>query len=274
MKKQEKDYLCSLVSYYSLMKRSHNYALIGKSLSHSFSKNYFEEKFRILKYPDYSYRLIELPSLDGLLNTVGSCNLRGFNVTIPYKRDILPFLNRLDTVAKAVGAVNTVLVERDKDNGSMSLTGYNTDAPALRDILLPLLRPCHRQALILGTGGAARAAAWALHQLGIPYLFVSRNPAISDLPADMVTNYDDACRLANDSMVIINATPVGMSPLTDLSPWHGPISHRNLCIDLIYNPSPTRFLSDAINAGATCSDGLSMLHRQADLAFDIWENTY
>ena len=245
------------------------YGLIGKRLGHSFSKDYFEGKFRNEGLTDCSYELIELPGLEGLRDIVAVRGLAGFNVTIPYKEQILPLLDSIDSVALEVGAVNTVSVLRNED-GNLHLRGYNTDAPAFLETLEPLLRPHHREALILGTGGAAKAVAWALGQLGIAYRFVSRTPESHS----GAVGYGDIRSLCPFPLVIVNATPVGMFPNCGSSPWPVPelLTREHLCYDLVYNPSPTLFLQQATEHGATVVDGLQMLHLQAEKAWEKWGN--
>lgn len=244
----------------------HSYGLVGKCLSHSYSKVYFDEKIAKLGMDRHHYDLYELSTIDVVRDIVAKHQLSGFNVTIPYKETVLPYLDSLDAVAKEIGAVNTVKVIRDT-NGVLHLCGYNTDALAFLNTLKPLLKPWHTDALILGTGGAAKAVAWALRQLGIGYLFVSRTP---EQRPDSIgySELKDSTQL-----LIVNATPVGMFPNVDASPWPYPdmLTQRHLCYDLIYNPSPTLFLRQAKQHEATIQDGLAMLHRQADLAFEIWE---
>lgn len=245
-----------------------NYALIGKNLRHSFSKKYFETKFSSLGLHDYLYNLIDMPSLDMLHETITSLALDGFNVTIPYKKEIVPMLDAIDPVAAEIGAVNTVKVEH-----SNRLHGFNTDAPAFLHTLHPILTthisPSPHKALILGTGGAAQAVAWALRKLGIGYNFVSRNPQ-QHLNA---ISYNDALSKTHEITIIINTTPLGMFPNCEVSPWPDAklISQQHLCYDLVYNPSPTLFLKQAGRQGATIKDGLEMLHLQADLSFRLWK---
>lgn len=244
-----------------------NLGLIGRKLSHSFSKRYFGEKYGIT-----TYSLIELATIDDLQETVSRMRLDGFNVTIPYKCDIIPLLDELDPVAQEIGAVNTV-VRRKMENGRYKMYGYNTDAPAFLETLKAHLAPHNRRALILGSGGVSRAVAWALRQLDIEYRIVSRTPPT---PSKNIT-YTDAYNLVEkeDFTIIINATPVGMYPDIDATPWSRPelLTPLHLCYDLIYNPSPTLFLQQAASRGATTIDGLTMLHRQADLAYKIWTST-
>lgn len=244
--------------------RACRYALIGASLSHSFSKSYFEQKFRQL-HSDDTYSLVELDSLERLWQAVAG--LDGFNVTIPYKQAILPLLDSLDPVAAEVGAVNVVKVLRSASK--TVLRGYNTDSPAFLRTLTPMADPDIHSALILGTGGAAQAVAWALRKLGIQYSFVSRNPH----GTNQIT-YDEAYLAAPGRELIVNATPVGTSPDVDSSPWQRQelLTPRHICYDLVYNPAPSAFLRQASAAGARTADGLAMLHLQADLAFQIWQS--
>ena len=245
------------------MSSKQTYGLIGRQLSHSFSQNLFEERF---KSEGYSYRLIELDSIDTLRDTVKRLELDGFNVTIPYKVEILPLLDNFDETARRIGAVNTVKINRN--GGKTTLTGYNTDAPAFAaTIQNSKFKIQNSKALILGTGGAANAVAYGLESLGIEYLFVSRTPHSSKQ-----IDYETAYTLAPERHVIINATPVGMFPNCSASPWQHPdlLTPRHLCYDLVYNPSPTRFLAEAAAHGATTIDGLQMLHRQAHLSWQLW----
>lgn len=240
------------------------YGLIGKTLSHSWSQRWFEEMFEREGITDCHYCLYELPSVAGLREWVETNGISGFNVTIPYKEAVIPQLDEIDSVAEAVGAVNCVAVA----NGQ--LIGHNTDAPAFIETLRPLLKPHHRAALVLGTGGAAKAVGYALRQLGIDYLLVSRTPQ-QHLHS---ISYDDAASLATSHLLIINATPVGMYPNVDGTPWPYPhlLGERHLCYDLIYNPETTRFLREAAANGAHMCGGLAMLERQARLSWETWKS--
>lgn len=249
------------------MEHTHHYGLIGKQLSHSFSQNYFNGKFLREGLEGYTYELIELDELSCLKSFVSQNCLDGFNVTIPYKVDILPLLDDLDDSARQIGAVNCVKVMRSPEG--LKLKGFNTDAPAFAETLkLSSFNIQNTKALILGTGGAAQAVAYGLGTLGIEYLFVSRTPRGTNQ-----TDYATAYNLANDHLIIINATPIGMFPNCSCSPWAHPdvLTSRHLCYDLIYNPSPTRFMQEAALRGAAVQDGLPMLHRQAELSWKIWE---
>lgn len=243
-----------------------NYALIGRRLSHSYSQRYFEELFSRLGLTDYSYTLHETESLDSLRQWVADEQINGFNVTNPYKQAVIPLLDELSPEAHAIGAVNCVVVNDGR------LIGHNTDAPAFQQTLEHIL-PTISTAFILGTGGAAKAVAHALGQLGIPYTFVSRTPE----------NHENAIgysKLSTSNLqlptLIVNATPVGTYPDIDATPLditHA-FKHSNInafVYDLVYNPSPTLLMRQAAALGAKTKDGMEMLHLQADLSWYIWK---
>lgn len=213
---------------------------------------------------DCSFLLYELANLDNFRAFVERENLLGFSVTIPYKELVIPWLDELDEAAKAIGAVNSVEVRDGR------MIGHNTDAPGFRDTLLPHLQSWHSKALILGTGGASKAVAYVLEQLGIGYRFVSRHP---DSQQDTIS-YEQAYSSAKDTYLIVNSTPVGMYPKVNASPWVRPelLTKQHLCYDLVYNPIQTKFLLDASQQQATVSNGLAMLYHQAELSWRIWNN--
>lgn len=232
------------------------YALIGKHLEHSYSQRWFKNMFVQEGISDCSYEMHEVPSLAGLRQWVYDNAICGFNVTVPYKKDILPLLDEIDDDATSIGAVNCVCV-----NGNR-LIGHNTDAPAFAQTL-----SCHlkgRAALILGTGGAARAVAHALETLEIKNLSVSRHPSGTAI------GYSEADSRRHEFDMLINATPVGMWPDVDSTPWPYGLEGFGLVYDLVYNPSPTLLLRQAAAAGAATVDGLAMLHRQAELSWQLW----
>lgn len=238
------------------------YGLIGKKLSHSQSPQWFAERWRREGVADAVYRLYEMDSVDNLRRWVHDNDISGFNVTIPYKEAVMACLDDIDAAARGIGAVNCVVRQGDR------LVGHNTDAPAFAETLAPLLQPWHREALVLGTGGAAKAVAYALRGLGVGCTMVSRRP---DLHAGAVP-YAQAVAMASTHLVIVNATPVGMHPDAEGTPWPDGscIGPRHLCYDLVYNPSPTRFLQQAAEKGATVVDGKAMLCRQAELSWALW----
>lgn len=237
--------------------------LIGNKLGHSWSQQWFEAMFRRERICGASYSLFELPSLNDIRSWAAEKKLDGFNVTIPYKQDIIPFLDELDPTVSAIGAANCIEIRQER------LIGHNTDAPAFLQTIQPLLRLCHSKALVLGSGGASKAVSFALHQLGISHIVVSRHPE----NGNNTIGYDQAANLANSHLLIINATPVGMWPNTEATPWPHPhlLTPQHLCYDLIYNPKETRFLIEARQQGAATQNGLAMLHRQAELSWEHWK---
>ena len=239
------------------------YGLIGRTLSHSRSPQWFAEMFVRRRVTDAEYRLYEMDGVDNLRRWVQDNDISGFNVTIPYKEAVMACLDDVDSAARSIGAVNCVARQGDR------LVGHNTDAPAFAETLAPLLQPWHREALVLGTGGAAKAVAYALHRLGIGCTMVSRHP---DLHPGAVS-YKQAIEMTDSHLLIVNATPVGMHPDVAHTPWPdcSGIGQRHLCYDLIYNPSPTLFLNQAAGRGATVCGGLAMLHRQAELSWELWK---
>lgn len=234
-----------------------HFALIGKKLGHSWSQQWFNELFAKLGLEDYHYELHEMVSLDGMRQWVNERNISGFNVTIPYKQAIMPLLDAMTSEAEAIGAVNCVCVNDGR------LIGHNTDAPAFRDTLSTFHFPI--STLILGTGGAARAVGYALGNLGIEHVYVSRTPK------DGSISYYDAAALPPRFNMLVNATPVGMWPNVDACPWTADLRRFKYVYDLIYNPSPTLLMQRATACGATVTDGLSMLHRQAALSWQLWQ---
>lgn len=240
------------------------YGLIGKRLGHSFSQRYFEEKFATLGRFDCRYNLFELPSLDGFREFVDAVpDLMGLNVTIPYKQAVMPLLDELDPEAEAMGAVNTVRVWRE--DGNLRLAGYNTDVEGFRRSLAG--HPLPRRALVLGTGGAAAAVTYVLRQWGVEYKMVSRNPSEEQLGYGEITP-----ALLREWPWLINCTPVGMCPEenTCLPLPYEALSEHNFLYDLVYNPEETLFLKRGRERGALTQNGLTMLHLQADAAWEIW----
>jgi len=246
------------------------FGLIGFPLSHSFSAKYFQKKFADENISDADYRLFSLPGISKLQELIEEYpDLQGFNITIPHKVAVLPELSDISQVATDVGAVNCVKIERE--SSGIRLYGFNTDVYGFRQSLIPLLKPYHYNALILGTGGAAKAVSYALLELGIGYTLVSRNRnKKSCYTYTSLTN-----EIINDNLLIINTTPVGIYPDTENYPDipYNFLSQRHLVYDLIYNPSETMFLKKAKDAGATTKNGLQMLELQAEKSWEIW-NTF
>lgn len=240
------------------------YGLIGKHLGHSFSKSFFEEKFAREQRFDCRYELYELSNITSLKELLCSVpELSGFNVTIPYKQRILPFLDEVDPEAERVGAVNTVRIVRE--SGKIKLLGFNTDVEGFRRSLAG--KPLPERSLVLGNGGAAAAVAFVLDQWQVPFRQVSRNPhdgqlAYNSLTPDLITEYP----------FIINCTPVGMWPQTDAKPDipYAAIGCQHFLYDLIYNPLETAFLHEGKLRGARTQNGLDMLQLQAEASWQIW----
>ncbi len=241
------------------------FGLIGKKLSHSFSKKYFEQKFIYLNLTDHFYHLFELKEISGLPKLIQSHPaIKGLNVTIPYKEEIIPLLNGLDDIAEKVGAVNVVKVEADK-----TLSGYNTDYYGFKKSLLDWISPGELKALVFGTGGAARAVCTVLSDLHIPYIKVSRKKQ------DDILTYED---LKTDELflkehkLIINATPLGMFPEVNTHPDfnYELVGPEHYLYDLVYNPELTLFLKKGFTRSASIKNGYEMLHLQAEKAWEIW----
>ena len=252
------------------------YGLIGFPLEHSFSKKHFDAKFVRRRITDAQYDLYPLKDIEDLPALLAANeDILGLNVTVPYKQDVMKFCDTLDNVAKAVGAVNCLKIERipasdiegEETPSSFLIKGYNTDVIGFEKSLLTALLPHHTHALILGSGGASRAVQYVLNKLGINFKIVSRSDANNNLRYDTMNRDIFATRL-----LIINTTPLGMFPLVEkkpLIPYHL-LTKRHLLFDLIYNPNQTQFLSDGKSRGAVIKNGLQMLRLQADESWKIW----
>lgn len=240
------------------------FGLIGKTLKHSFSKTYFEKKFAEEGIKDCSYENFELASIGefpGLITRYP--DLYGLNVTIPYKEEVIPFLNSRDEVVEATGACNCIRV---KDG---ELRGYNTDVGAFRKSLQAHLRPHHKCALVLGTGGASKAVQYALKELGIDFVLVSRRKQADQL------GYEDVGRdTVQQHQIIINTTPLGMFPNIEQDPPipYKALTPRHLLFDLTYNPPKTKFLKQGEEQGAQTANGYDMLVAQAEESWRIWNS--
>ena len=243
--------------------------LIGYPLSHSFSQSYFREKFKKNKQlANFDYLNFPIKKIEDIHKVIKeNQELIGFNVTIPYKEQILKYLDKIDDTAKKIAAVNTVKIHRI--NNQIILEGYNTDVYGFEKSLLPFLKPHHKKALILGTGGASKAVAYVLKKLGIDFLFVSRNSA----DKHQVVNYSELNRqLLQEYLLIVNTTPLGMYPNIDSAPEipYDLINKDFLLFDLIYNPEKTKFLKLGEQKGAKIVNGYKMLVYQAEKAWEIF----
>lgn len=239
------------------------FGLLGRHISYSFSKAHFTKKFENEGLP-HTYENFDMESIDEFPNVIkDNPYLKGLNVTIPYKEQIMPYLNSIDNTAKEIGAVNTITI-----SPSGQLKGYNTDCYGFKNSIQTLLKPHHKNALILGTGGASKAVAYVLTELGISYDYVSRTPneiakyRYSDLTPSLIYSH----------LILINCSPVGTYPNINECPdipYEG-ISSKHLLYDLIYNPLQTKFLSIGASNGAITCNGLKMLELQAEKAWEIW----
>lgn len=240
------------------------FGLIGKNIDYSFSKKFFTEKFERENLPA-TYENFDIPSLENFPQLISeNPDLKGLNVTIPYKESVIPFLDNLDIEAEKIGAVNTIKISKKK-----KLTGFNTDHYGFQKSLEPFLPLQQKTALILGTGGASKAVAYAINNLGFDFKFVSRNDGIDTLKYSAL----DKETILNN-LLIINCTPLGTFPNTAECP---PIPYQfltknHLLFDLIYNPAETEFLRRGKLQGAQTNNGLKMLELQATKAWSIWNS--
>lgn len=238
------------------------YGLIGYPLSHSFSASYFTNKFTDSGIADCDYRNFPMDSIRGVESMLSeNPDLRGFNVTIPYKEQILPYLDDMSPEARAIGAVNCVRIDEGR------LTGYNTDAYGFRNSIIELIGQERPKALILGTGGASKAIKYALTQHGIEYQNVSRSRSES------AVSYEDVDgKMLREYKLIINTTPLGMYPKVDTFPTlpYEAMSEGHFLFDLTYNPPVTRFMARGMEHGAKAKNGYDMLVLQAECSWSIW----
>ncbi|MGV1011727.1 MAG: shikimate dehydrogenase family protein [Flavobacterium sp.] len=245
------------------MENNKKFGLIGRDISYSFSKKYFTEKFSKDLFDDCTYENFDIPNIEEFPNILkNNPDLKGLNVTIPYKEAIIPYLDTLSDKAFKIGAVNVIRFTK-KGN----LKGYNSDWYGFKKTLEPLLKPYHKKALILGTGGAAKAIAFALEQMGIFYTFVSREATENTIDYSRInaTTFDNY-------QIIINCTPLGTSPNTKEFPPipYAFFTEKHIAYDLIYNPEETQFLKKAKKKGAIIKNGKEMLIFQAEKAWKIW----
>ncbi len=242
------------------------FGLIGYPLGHSFSQSYFSKKFRDEQITGCEYLNFPISTISELPSRLREYpNLAGLNVTIPYKEQVLPFLSSANEIVSATGACNCILID-----SLQQLHGYNTDVTGFEHSLRPLLKPFHTKALVLGTGGAAKAVAFVLTKLNIAFLYVSRQES-----RENTIHYNQLNRLLmEEHLLIINTTPVGMFPAEKDSPPidYEAITPRHLLFDLIYNPVMTVFLQKGAQRGATIQNGYEMLEIQAEESWKIWNS--
>lgn len=243
------------------------YGLLGYPLGHSFSRNYFNNKFEAENI-DAEYINFEIPDINMLMEVISEYyNLNGLNVTIPYKEQVIPFLDELDEDAANIGAVNVIKIIHENNN--LKLKGYNSDVIGFCDSISPLLKPHMKKALILGTGGAAKAVMYGLNKFGIDSQLVSRKKT------DNTITYTDIDKnIIDEYHIIVNTTPLGMYPNIDECPDipYELLSKKHLCYDLLYNPDETLFMKKAKENGATVKNGLEMLLLQAFVSYEIWNS--
>lgn len=245
-------------------KKLYKFGLIGRNISYSFSRGYFAQKFKELGLVGYSYENFDLSKIDEFDDVLKSIkNLKGLNVTIPYKEEIIPYLTELSDSAKIIGAVNTIKFSK---NG---LIGHNTDAYGFQKSIEPHIQPKHKKALILGTGGASKAIAYVLDNLNITYTFVSRTGKNNSFTYEELSE-----EIMKDHLVIINCSPLGTFPDIEAKPKipYPYLGKDHLLFDLIYNPEKTAFLKEGEVKGATILNGSKMLELQAERAWEIWNS--
>ena len=245
-------------------KKNKVFGLLGKNISYSFSRGYFAEKFELLGLNKHEYKNFDIQDIAGFSSIIKdeTC-LKGINVTIPYKEEVMQYLDIIDDTAKAIGAVNTI-----KFTKRGNLKGYNTDVVGFENSISPYFKSHHKFALILGTGGASKAIAYALKKNKIQYKFVSRKPSgKEEISYNALTN-----EVLNKYHIIVNCTPIGTSPDIHVSPNipYQFLSEKHLLFDLIYNPEISAFLAKGKQQGASIKNGFEMLEMQAEESWRIW----
>lgn len=244
------------------------YGLIGYKLGHSFSRNFFTEKFAKENLANHEYVNFELDNIDefpGIFD-LGK-DIYGLNCTIPYKQQIIPFLDEIDPEAAQIGAVNTVKIINK--NGKRILKGFNTDLYGFENSLCPMLEEKHKKALILGTGGASKAIKFLFDKMRIEYVAATTK---EDLQEKEIRYNQLTETLMNEYLIIINATPLGMFPKVDTCPDipYPYLTADHVLYDLVYNPAETLFLKNGKMQGAKTKNGLEMLHLQALKSWEMW----
>ena len=236
-----------------------NYGLIGTKLKHSFSKDYFERKFKSLNYKNHSYKNFEINNLNSLRELISKNNISGLNVTIPFKEQILNYVDDIDDSAEKIGSINTIKVNKNK------ITGFNTDADGFEKSFKPLIEN-RNSAIILGNGGASKAIQYVLTKNKINFKVISRS---GEIKYENLSNLDII-----NNLILINTTPLGMYPNVHSFPKipYNLLSEKHLVYDLVYNPKETVFLKKARKQKCKVSNGYQMLLNQADLSWKIWEN--
>ncbi len=243
------------------------YGLIGKSLTHSFSMDFFNQKF-IAEEIDAAYLNFEIDDVSDLMSILSEYpNIHGLNVTSPYKEQVLPYMDGLDETATRVGAVNVIKIIKNAHDGVLKMMGYNTDYNGFKKSLQPSLTHEMDKALVLGTGGASKAVMAVLDELGIAVSLVSRQKSAQTITYEELTK-----QMVHDHKLIVNTTPLGTYPRTETYPLipYRFVTPAHLCYDLVYNPSETFFMKLAAEQGAKVKNGLEMLLLQALESYRIW----
>ncbi|MCO6148613.1 shikimate dehydrogenase [Flavobacterium sp. NRK1] len=242
--------------------KTKRFGLVGRNINYSFSAGYFKSKFKKKGLENYTYTNFDIEDISQLPEILQKTKrLKGLNVTIPYKEQVIPLLDKVSKTAQIIGAVNTIVVSKKRTKG------YNTDHYGFKRAIEPLLLPHHKKALILGTGGAAKAIAYALRKMRIEYDFVSRTAT------DVIYGYEDLTEnIFNEYHIIINTTPLGTFPnINEYPPIdYSLFSDRHIAFDLVYNPEETAFLKKAAKNGAVTKNGYDMLVHQAEKAWKVW----
>ncbi|MDB0043036.1 shikimate dehydrogenase [Flavobacteriaceae bacterium] len=246
-----------------MLEQKRKYGLIGKNINYSFSKTFFEDKFLNENITNCSYENYDLQSVKDIKKIIKDNAIRGFNVTIPYKEEIMEFVNKIDPIAKKIGAINTI-----KINKKNITEGYNTDYLGFVTSLRKLVKN-HKKALVLGTGGASKAIIFGLSSIGIESTIVSRKKK------DKIITYNDINKkIIEENTIIINCTPLGTFPKIKECPKipFNFLTSNHICYDLIYNPKKTKFLKESEKMGASTINGEEMLKNQANESWKIWNS--
>ncbi len=242
------------------------FGLVGKNISYSFSRGYFTEKFNKLGLDNYTYVNFDLQEVSLLKDIIAAKEggLKGMNVTIPYKQDVMAYLTAIDEDAKEIGAVNVIKLQEDGE-----VIGYNTDVYGFQKSIEPSIKPHHTKALILGTGGASKAVRHAFTKLGIEHKYVSRTATNEIFGYEQLTQ-----EIMEAYTVVVNCSPLGTSPDVELKPEipYQFLTDKHLLFDLIYNPAETTFLRLGRKQGAATKNGLQMLELQAEKSWEIWNS--
>jgi shikimate dehydrogenase len=243
-------------------KNKMRFGILGRDIDYSFSRAYFAEKFQEEKLHHCSYENFDLADLSDFKRVLQTPHLKGMNVTIPYKQEVMPFLDNLDEVSKAIGAVNTIVFNKDG-----TTTGYNTDYIGFQNSITPMITTEIKAALVLGTGGASKAVVYALHKMGIETQYVSRKKGVNNLTYEELTVAD-----MEKHKLIVNCTPLGTHPNILQKPNlnYDQLTSAHVLFDLIYNPTETAFMKAGKKAGASVGNGKNMLVGQAEASWRLW----